>query len=146
VSGVCRIDQANLSHDSVAGMVNTECEAFREMKARLADLLPRLNERDRRIALAVEANSWGWGGISAVHEVTGVSRSTIQRGKAELAEGPAQQPEGRIRAPGGGRKRVEVTDPGLVPALDTLIEPESRGIRNRRCGGPQNLPVVWLSS
>lgn len=108
-------------------MVNTDDEAFQAMKARLADLLPQLDERDRRIALAVEANSWGWGGISAVHQATGASRTTIQRGKAELAEGSTQQPEGRIRAPGGGRKRAEVTDPGLVPALDTLIEPESRG-------------------
>jgi hypothetical protein len=36
------------------------------MRARLADLLPRLNERDRRVAMATEAKSWGRGGISAV--------------------------------------------------------------------------------
>lgn len=108
-------------------MTNTGDEAFRAMRARLADLLPWLNERDRRMALAVEANSWGWGGISAVHRATGASRKTIRRGMDELAEEPAQHSEGRIREPGGGRKRIEVTDPGLVTALDGLIEPESRG-------------------
>lgn len=108
-------------------MTNTGDEAFRAMRARLADLLPWLNERDRRMALAVEANSWGWGGISAVHRATGASRKTIRRGMDELAEEPAQHFEGRIREPGGGRKRIEVTDPGLVTALDGLIEPESRG-------------------
>lgn len=35
------------------------------MQTRLSDLLPRLNERDRRLAMATEAKSWGRGGISA---------------------------------------------------------------------------------
>ena len=58
------------------------------MQARLADLLPRLNERDRRLALAAEAKSWGSGGITAVHDATGASRKTIQRGMAELSDDP----------------------------------------------------------
>jgi hypothetical protein len=37
-------------------------EAFLAMQARLSDLLPRLNERDRRLAMATEAKSWGRGG------------------------------------------------------------------------------------
>ncbi len=46
---------------------------------------PRLNERDRRAAMATEAKSWGRGGISAVQRATGASRSTIRRGLADLA-------------------------------------------------------------
>jgi hypothetical protein len=61
-------------------------EKFRAMQARLADLLPRLNERDRRLALATEAKSWGRGGITAVHDATGVSRKTIQRGMEVYAK------------------------------------------------------------
>src|SRR5436309_2388357 len=53
------------------------------MRARLADLLPRLDERDRRVAMATEAKSWGRGGISAVHRATGASRTTIRRGVDE---------------------------------------------------------------
>jgi hypothetical protein len=75
-------------------------EDFRAMKARLADLLPRLNERDRRVALVIEAKSWGYGGISAVHRATGVSRGAIQRGMTELADDPAERSSGRVRAPG----------------------------------------------
>jgi hypothetical protein len=56
------------------------------MQAHLADLLPRLNERDRRLALATEAKSWGRGGIAAVHQATGASRTTIRRGMTELAD------------------------------------------------------------
>ena len=97
------------------------------MQARLADLLPRLNERDRRLALAAEVKSWGRGGITAVHEATGASRKTIQRGLAELSDDPVGERFDRVRAPGGGRKKAEVTNPGLVNALDRLIEPDTRG-------------------
>jgi transposase len=102
-------------------------EKFRAMQARLADLLPRLNERDRRVALAAEAKSWGRGGITAVYEATGASRKTIQRGMAELSDDPAGERSDRVRAPGGGRKKAEVTNPELVNALDRLIEPDMRG-------------------
>jgi transposase len=102
-------------------------EKFRAMRERLADLLPRLNERDRRLALATEAKSWGYGGISAVRRATGVSWKTIKRGMTELSGDPAETPSGRVRAPGGGRKKAEVTDPELVDALESLIEPETRG-------------------
>src|SRR5215204_4091116 len=101
-------------------------DAFRAMESRLAGLLPRLNERDRRLALATEARSWGRGGIAAVHRATGASRSTIRRGLAELDNDPPQRPN-RVRAPGGGRKKAEVADPELLDRLDSLIEPGTRG-------------------
>ena len=97
------------------------------MQARLMDLLPRLNERDRRVAMAIEPKSWGRGGISAVQRATGASRSTIRRGLDDLADDASEGSDHRVRAPGGGRKKAEVTDPELVDALDTLIEPETRG-------------------
>ena len=97
------------------------------MQARLADLLPRLNERDHRLALATEAKSWGRGGVSAVHQATGASRTTIRRGMTELAYNPAERSSDRVRAPGGGRKKSEIANPELVDALDGLIEPETRG-------------------
>ncbi len=97
------------------------------MQARLADLLPRLNERDRRLALATEAKSWGRGGIEAVHQATGASRKTIRRGMTELADNSAERCPDRVRAPGGGRKKAEIANPELVDVLDSLIEPETRG-------------------
>jgi hypothetical protein len=102
-------------------------DKFRAMQARLADLLPRLNERDRRLALAAEAKSWGRGGISAVNQATGASRKTIQRGMAELSNGSMEGPSNRVRAPGGGRKKAEDVNPELVDALEGLIEPDTRG-------------------
>jgi hypothetical protein len=108
-------------------MVNRGDGEFQAMQARLADLLPRLNERDRCLALAAEAKSWGRGGITVVHHATGASRTTIRRGLAELADNPAERSADRVRAPGGGRKKSEIANPELVDVLDGLIEPETRG-------------------
>lgn len=77
--------------------------------------------------MAAEAKSWGRGGISAVARAAGASRATIRRGMAELDEDPPEQFGRRVRAPGGGRKKAEVTDPELLDALDGLIEPGTRG-------------------
>src|SRR5436309_15174330 len=98
------------------------------MRARLADLLPRLDERDRRVAMATEAKSWGRGGIVAVHRATGASKTTIRRGITELDSDSDDVAEaGRVRARGGGRKMADVANPGLKGALESLIEPGTRG-------------------
>lgn len=97
------------------------------MAARLANLLPRLNERDRRLALATEARSWGYGGIVAVHEATGVSKTTVRRGITELESDAEHRPPTRVRNEGGGRKKAEVANPALLGSLDSLIEPGTRG-------------------
>jgi transposase len=102
-------------------------EAFLAMRARLTVLLPRLNERDRRAAMAAEAISWGRGGISAVHRATGASRTTIRRGMAELADDEPATPSRRVRAPGAGRKKTEVADPTLLDTLNSLVEPRTQG-------------------
>jgi hypothetical protein len=99
------------------------------MAARLAGLLPRLNERDRRLAMGSEARAWGHGGIAEVARLTGASRMTISRGIEELSGDPGDRGPGagRVRTRGGGRKKAETADEGLVPALDALIEPGTRG-------------------
>jgi hypothetical protein len=107
--------------------VRDKDDDFQAMADRLAVLLPRLNERDRRLALATEVRSWGRGGIAAVHRATGSSRSTIRRGCNELDSDVVEGQDRRVRAPGGGRKKAEVADPDLLDALESLIEPETRG-------------------
>jgi hypothetical protein len=107
--------------------VRDKDDDFQAMADRLAVLLPRLNERDRRLALATEVRSWGRGGIAAVHRATGSSRSTIRRGCNELDSDAVEGQNRRVRAPGGGRKKAEVADPELLDALESLIEPETRG-------------------
>ncbi len=72
----------------------------------------------------------GWGGVTAVAEATHMSPSTVRAGIAELKaprRGKAALPPERIRRPGGGRRRAILNDPQLLPALDGLVEPTSRG-------------------
>ena len=93
---------------------------------RFALLSPHLDERERRLLAATEANGAGYGGIAAVARATGMAPSTIGRGRRDLAGGE-QLATGRIRRPGGGRKPLTETDPGLLPALLALVEPTERG-------------------
>ncbi|WP_051708033.1 MULTISPECIES: ISAzo13 family transposase [unclassified Streptomyces] len=90
-------------------------------------LLPHLNERQRRLALATEARLLGHGGVRLVARAAGVSETTVRRGVFELEGGTGSLPEGRVRQAGGGRMRVEDVDRELVPALLALVEPDERG-------------------
>jgi hypothetical protein len=91
---------------------------------------PFLNERQRRILAAIEAQLLGYGGVALVARATGLSRNTIVAGGGELIahKGTEAVPEGgRIRRPGGGRKRTVQKDPTLEGDLEHLIEPVTRG-------------------
>src|SRR5215218_114057 len=98
-----------------------------QLATRFEVLLPHLNERQQRLALAVEARLLGHGGVRAVAQVAGVSETTVHKGVVELEAGQAPLPPGRVRRPGGGRKPAARQDPALVPALLALVEPDERG-------------------
>ncbi|MFD7015266.1 ISAzo13 family transposase [Streptomyces sp. NPDC059928] len=88
-------------------------------------LLPHLDERQRRLVLGAAARVRGHGGIRRVAGAAGVAESTVSRGLRELERG--EEPDGRVRAAGAGRKQLRDVDPELVPALLALVEPDQRG-------------------
>jgi DNA-binding phage protein len=92
---------------------------------KLAALLPRLNEQQRRLLLAAEARALGHGGVTRLARLSGVSRPTITKALHEL-EQPAP-PLGRVRRVGGGRKKHAERDTALLAALEALVEPDTRG-------------------
>ena len=100
-----------------------------------------LDERARRLFAASEALVYGHGGIAAVFRATGIARRTIGTGLKELKEIEAgQQPaeiKGRIRRPGGGRKKATEKDPTLLPDLKDLVEASTRG-------DPES-PLLWTA-
>src|SRR3954447_7666838 len=106
------------------------------MRARYEQMAPFLDERGRRLFVAGEALSLGPGGLTAGSAATGMARSTINRGLAELKAGHADL-DGAIRRPGGGRKRAVETQPGLLAALEALIEDAIRG--------DPEAPLRWVS-
>jgi hypothetical protein len=102
-----------------------DCPSATELRVKFDQILPHLDERRRRLYLASEAIAMGHGGITVVAAASGVSTATIARGISELTATSA--PTERVRAPGAGRKPLVVTDTGLLPALEALIEPHTRG-------------------
>lgn len=92
-------------------------------------VLGTLNEAQARVFVAQRALERGRGGISELARLTGMSRPTIMKGIAEL-ERPARQiraEAGRVRQPGGGRKRVEVEHPAVTRALARILDETTAG-------------------
>src|SRR5271165_4231804 len=102
------------------------------IRERFLTVAPFLDERGRRLVAAAEAFAMGYGGIAAVAMATGMAPSTIGRGLRELAQ---DEPSARIRRPGAGRKPTICKDPTLLPDLEALVAPTTRG-------DPQS-PLRW---
>jgi hypothetical protein len=94
-----------------------------------------LNERSRRLLAAAEAKTAGYGGIAAVHQATGIARSTIGRGLKDLADPGALS--GEVRRAGGGCPSLIEKDPRILESLRQLVEPATMGDPMR--------PLMWVS-
>ena len=106
------------------------------IKARFDALVPFLDERGRRLFAASEAQAAGRGGVVAVWRATGIARSTIDRGLCDLRAG-AGPLEGQVRRPGGGGKPAIERQPGLLEALNKLVQSSIRG--------DPEAALVWVS-
>ena len=100
-------------------------EVGESLAAKFEALFPHLDERQRRLLAGAEARMLGHGGIRVVAKAAGMREGTVSRGVAEVDSG--QEPLGRARRRGGGRKKAADLDPGLRPALMALVEPDVRG-------------------
>lgn len=104
----------------------------------------KLDERGRRLLAAAEVRTAGWGGLAVVSRITGLARSTINRGEDDLESAPL--PRGQVRRAGGGRKGVSEQDPLLIPELKRLIASSSRppwAIPSDPCCGSQRAWTSW---
>jgi len=95
------------------------------LAAMFAVLGPQLDERQRRLLAGAQARALGRGGVAVVARTSGMSHSTVHLGIREIDQG--LKPAGRIRRPGAGRPKATDRDPGLLQALDALVEPTARG-------------------
>jgi len=105
------------------------------MDKHIKALLPHLNEKQKRLFLASCANSLGWGGVKKVCEISGCSKDTVIRGKAELLE--SLPSDNRIRKKGGGRKKAEEIYPGLPDCIEQIVADSTYG-------NPEN-PLTWTT-
>jgi transposase len=111
-----------------------EARVIEWIRQKFVNIAQDLDERGRRRWAASEAISLGRGGITAVADATGISDRTIRNGIRELND-PNPLPADRRRRRGSGRKSRTDEQPGLVIALERLVEPDSRG-------DPQS-PLRW---
>ena len=95
------------------------------LEKKYAQLGPYLNERQRRLVAAADAQLLGRGGISEVSLASGLSRTTIHRGLRELQGDPI--PHERVRETGGGRKPIKRQQPAVLKELEELVAPTTRG-------------------
>ena len=95
------------------------------LKRKFAQIWGHLDERTRRLLAASEASQLGYGGVSKVSRACGLSRVTISKGMKELKAEPMEV--GRIRRRGAGRPDLVKSDPELPHALESLVEPLTRG-------------------
>ena len=91
-------------------------------------MVSTLDEHQRRLYVGIEAQRLGHGGDRILAQITGLSVATIAAGRREVE---SAQPTEHIRAPGGGRPRVEKKDPTILGALERLLH-------NQTAGDPQS--------
>ena len=106
------------------------------LATKINTMLPLLDEKQKRIFLALEANALGRGGVKLIHEISGVSKTTIIRGKREVEEGAAVS-DVRVRKPGGGRKK-------LTEKYGSLKEEIEKIVADTTYGNPEN-PLSWTT-
>ena len=104
----------------------------------LKTMIPILDEKQKRVLYGITSKVLGYGGTSAVHEMTGAARNTIVNGKreAETISGE-DNGYGRIRRPGAGRKTAKEKNPGLYEKIEEII-------RNSTYGSPMTI-LTWTT-
>ena len=106
------------------------------LATKIKTMLPLLDEKQKRIFLALEANALGRGGVKLIHEISGVSQTTIIRGKKELENGETEAKD-RIRKPGGGRKKITEKYADIKDEIERIVA-------DTTYGNPEN-PLAWTT-
>lgn len=112
-------------------VVNAETE--RVIRRVLGDMLPKLNEMQRRQLRGSIADALGHGGIAYVNSITGAARNTIIRGIEDLNNASEMESVEQastihgIRKPGGGRKKESEKHSRLYQEIEEIIDPDTYG-------------------
>ena len=104
------------------------------LATKINTMLPLLDEKQKRIFLALEANALGHGGVKTIHKISGVSQTTIIRGKKELSKSLVDE---RIRKPGGGRKKTTQKYTDIKDEIERIVA-------DNTYGNPEN-PLAWTT-
>jgi Rhodopirellula transposase DDE domain len=107
-----------------------------EIERLLCQYYQSLSEKDRRRFAALEAIKLGHGGTRYIAKMLGCDPQTVKDGMRELKHLPDDPAGGRVRKPGGGRKKTEVSQTHLIQQVHDTI-------KDRTAGDPMRQDVVW---
>jgi hypothetical protein len=88
---------------------------------------PFLDERTRRLFAGVEALAHGYGGREVVARATKLSRTTVLNGMADVRRKAVPTDLVGVRRKGAGNRPIETLQPGIHEALESLVDPVTRG-------------------
>lgn len=98
-----------------------------------------LSEKERRRYAGVEALKLGHGGIAYISNLLGCSRRTVSKGIKEVKTlDPDNEPDNRIRRPGGGRKPIEAVYPDIDEKFLAVL-------KHHTAGDPMDDKVRWTN-
>lgn len=123
--------------------MNISAETQQLLTKILPEILPLLNEKQRRLVLGIIAAEIGHGGVAFLNSITGTARQTIINGTLENNQSNLSESAGnsadkkRIRRPGGGRKPLTSKYPDLREKIQSLIERDTYG-------NPEQ-PLLWTT-
>jgi len=89
--------------------------------------ISNLNKVEKRRYAGFLAFDLGWGGISRVSELSGMSRSTIRKGQKEIEFDDISKPLNRLRKKGGGRKKIKEKVPSIECDLEAIMDENTAG-------------------
>ena len=108
---------------------------------KIRKMLPHLDERQRRLYLASEAEALGEGGATEISKIFGIQPNTLTAGKRDLNSGEVLTTDDgkrfRTRHKGGGRKTIVEKNPEILGTLEDLVDSSS-------FGNPEN-PLKWTT-
>jgi len=96
-----------------------------KLEEKITQMLPHLNEKQRRLYLGSEAKAYGHGGVTKMHEISKVSKGTIIQGKKDMETNDPE--DSRIRKPGGGRKKTIEKYPKLEDKIEKIVSDSTYG-------------------
>jgi hypothetical protein len=112
-------------------------DAEKIIRKKFRQLRASMDERVTRLWAGAEAEAIGYRGLAVVARATGLAISTVTLGRDEIRAGVKKKGLVKVRHKGAGRPAHEVAHPNLVPALEKLVAPGTRG-------DPES-PLLWTS-
>ena len=84
------------------------------------------NEKQKRLLLGKTAEVYGYGGLTRINNLIGISISALRKGREE-SNSEEHIDTKRVRKSGAGRKSLKELHPEIIDALEKIIDGQAYG-------------------